>query len=180
MDHTSTTTTPSRNSVPAVGEQAVMDALHAAAAGARAELARAAEGKAGLLLSWAGGAFAVVATLAVTGPARLVGVALAGVWAAVLLIAGAVLLLLLTVLPTLPKRGGTGFVAYAELPNPAALLAQVRKEIEIDKHGLVVAADAHRLSQLAVAKYRRVRWAVRLLVAAVVVLLVTLPAGLLL
>jgi transposase len=59
----------------------VIAVLENQAGAVRGELARV-DGKAGLLLSWAGGAFAIVAAATVTGTTRLPAPATAGLWAA--------------------------------------------------------------------------------------------------
>ncbi|MDP9850313.1 Pycsar system effector family protein [Streptosporangium lutulentum] len=138
----------------------------------RAELARI-DAKAALLLSWAGGAFAVVAALGITGSANRPAAAMVGLWGAAALLATAVVVLLVAVRPRIPRTGGTGFIAHARADNGLALLAQLNLA-EADRLA-EVAAEVQLLSQIAVAKYATLRVAVDLLIAALVVLAIVLP-----
>lgn len=154
-------------------DAAVVAEMHRATESARAELARASEGKTGLLLSWAGGALAVVVTLAVT--AHLGRVGLIGVWASACLIGGAVVLLLATVRPRIPRAGGYGLVAHARTADPAELVERIRSELtDPVRHA---SRDLHAVSRMAVQRYDRLKRATDLLIAGVVVLIVALPIG---
>ncbi|MEU7938566.1 Pycsar system effector family protein [Microbispora bryophytorum] len=141
--------------------------LHEQAALVRAELARV-DAKAGLLLSWAGAALAVVITVttAAISTTHVPATALAGLWAGAGLLGVAVVVLLLAVRPRIPRIGGTGFVVHARAASPAALL----HTLTIADAAGQVAADVWLLSRLAVAKYRRLRLAVDFLIVALVVL----------
>jgi hypothetical protein len=138
----------------------------------RAELARA-DAKAALLLSWAGGAFAVVAALGITGSANLPTAAMVGLWGAAALLATAVVVLLIAVRPRIPRTGGTGFIAHARMTSGPALLASLALT-EADRLA-EVAAEVQLLSRIAVAKYTTLRVAVDLLIAALAVLAIALP-----
>ncbi|WP_432929157.1 Pycsar system effector family protein [Microbispora sp. CA-135349] len=152
---------------PAPADTVTLADLYAEASLVRAELARV-DGKAGLLLSWAGAALAVVtaATTAATSTTRVPAAALAGLWAAAGLLGVAVAVLLLAVRPRIPRTGGTGFVVHARAASPAALLHTLTAA---DAAGHL-AADVWLLSRLAVTKYRRLRLAVDFLIVALLVL----------
>lgn len=160
-------TTPRPFTAPSSVDASTLADLHTEGALVRAELARV-DAKAGLLLSWAGAALAVVITVttAATSTTRVPAVALAGLWAAAGLLGLAVAVLLLAVRPRIPRIGGTGFVVHARAASPAALLHTLTSA-DAASH---VAADVWLLSRLAVAKYRRLRLAVDLLVVALLVL----------
>lgn len=153
-------------------DPALREALNAAVATAHAELVRAGEGKSGLLLSWAGAAFGVLGTLLVTGPAHFPGIARFGVIAAILVLSMAVVLILFTIRPALPKHGGTGLIAYATAATAQDVLEQVRKELASSE--LSLAESAFQLSHLALTKHRHLRWAINLIVAAIGIITITL------
>jgi hypothetical protein len=153
----------------------VIAVLENQAGAVRTELARV-DGKAGLLLSWAGGAFAIVAAATVTGTTRLPAPATAGLWTASALLAAAVALLLLAVRPRLPRPGkGTGFVAAAGARDGDDLVR--RFAVDLAERSRQAADDVLMLSRIAHAKYRAIRRAVDLLLTALAVLAVTLPLG---
>ncbi|MEV4183417.1 Pycsar system effector family protein [Streptosporangium canum] len=164
-----TPTNPPASTVMADERQRVTD-LQTESTAVRAELTRV-DGKAGLLLSWAGGAFAVVAglTAAATSTARLPGLALVGLWGVAGLLATAVTVLLVAVRPRIPRTGGTGFIAHARAASAHDLLCR------LDSRPETAAADVWLLSRLAVAKYRRIRLAVDLLIGALALLAIVLP-----
>ncbi|MEU4231252.1 Pycsar system effector family protein [Nonomuraea sp. NPDC026600] len=152
-------------------DPALKNALDATVDAAHAELVRAGEGKSGLLLSWAGAAFGVLGTLLVTGPAHFPGIARFGVILAILLLSIAVVLVLLTIRPELPKHGGPRAIAYARAASAQAVLDQVREQLA-DRE-LSLAGDALLFSRLALAKHRYLRWAVDLIVAAMATITIT-------
>jgi len=120
------------------------------------ELSRA-DGKAGILLGWAGAAVALVTTAATSrrfsaGPAALV-------WTSDVLLAAAVVLLLATVRPNLRTR--TGWMRYATL-EPAAIL----REAYIDGAPEATARRVRDLARIAYGKYVRLRLAVDLVYVA--------------
>ncbi|MFI6889932.1 Pycsar system effector family protein [Streptosporangium canum] len=137
---------------------------------ARAELART-DTKASIILAFAGTAFSVLAALAVLAsglavPARI------GLGVAVALLAAASAVALCVIRPSLPRRGGTGFVSHAEAGDVDELLEQLAADPETRR-----AKDVIRLSQIARAKYRRLRLAVGLMLAALAVVVASLPLG---
>ncbi|WP_396788071.1 Pycsar system effector family protein [Microbispora sp. H10949] len=71
--------------------------------------------------------------------------------------------------PHIPRTGGTAFVVHARAASPDALVSTITTSTAGR-----VAADVWLLSRLAVAKYRRLRLAVDLLLAALLVLAVAL------
>ncbi|WP_051866274.1 Pycsar system effector family protein [Streptosporangium roseum] len=150
-------------------ESAAAD-LIAEAEAARAELART-DTKAATVLAFAGTAFSVLAALAVLAsglavPARI------GLGVAVALLAAASAVALCVIRPSLPRQGGTGFVSHAEAGDVDELLEQLAADPETRR-----ARDVIRLSSIATAKYRRLRLAVDLMLAALVVVVASLPLG---
>ncbi|WP_051864161.1 Pycsar system effector family protein [Streptosporangium roseum] len=151
-------------------ESAAADLITEAEA-ARTELART-DTKAATVLAFAGTAFSVLAALAVLAsslavPARI------GLGIAVALLAAASAVALMVIRPSLPRRGqGTGFTAHAELTDPDELLAELATDPETRR-----ARDVIRLSQIARSKYRRLRLAVGLMLAALAVVVASLPLG---
>ncbi|MEV6305867.1 Pycsar system effector family protein [Actinoplanes sp. NPDC051861] len=130
----------------------------------RAELARV-DTKASTLLALSGTALTVL--LALLARTRLPGLAVAAGWLTAGLIATAVLLLALAIRPNL--TGGHGLVRYARR-DPAELCEEFHSIEQGDgqsrtDHERREAAALVALSRLAVAKYRRVRAAVDLLLA---------------
>ncbi|WP_157254828.1 Pycsar system effector family protein [Nonomuraea typhae] len=132
----------------------------------RGELGRA-DAKAGMLLQLAAGAAALVGALTTAAASHLPAAAQAGCWLGTALLAAAVAVLLGVVGPDLPRRGqlGYGFCAYATATGPEELLGMVASGEDR------LATTLISLSQLAWIKYRRVRWAVRLLHAALAILI---------
>ncbi|MGV9596092.1 Pycsar system effector family protein [Streptosporangium sandarakinum] len=157
---------------PPSGPTAAREVLERESAAVRAELARV-DAKSGLLLSWAGGAFAIVAALGVTGAGRLPGPAAVGLWSSAALLAAAAAVLLTAVRPRIPRDGGMGFVVHATAGNDAELLYR----LDLSETGRLqeAAHEVWLLSRLTVAKYRTIRVAVDLLLLALVVLAVALP-----
>ncbi|MBB4706166.1 hypothetical protein BJ982_007797 [Sphaerisporangium siamense] len=98
-----------------------------------------------------------------------------GLWGTVALLAAAVAVLLAVIRPSLPRDGGTGFVAHAALTAEQLLEVLGREQAAPGRQ----AADVVRLSVIALAKYRRIRTATHLMYAALAVLVATLPAGVL-
>ncbi|MER5424399.1 Pycsar system effector family protein [Streptosporangium roseum] len=151
-------------------ESAAAD-LIAEADAARAELVRT-DTKAGIILAFAGTAFSVLAALAVLAsglavPARI------GLGIAVALLAAASAVALCVIRPALPRRGqGTGFVSHAEVCDVDELLDELAADPETRR-----AKDVIRLSSIAKAKYVRLRRAVDLMLAALVVVVASLPLG---
>lgn len=141
---------------------------------ARAELARI-DTKAGILLGVSGTAFSVLAALSVLA-SGLPAPARAGLGGAVTLLAVSSAIALTVIRPFLPRPGtGTGFVAHAALAvtgDPEQLLESLARAPE-DRR----ARDIIRLSAIAHTKYRRLRLAVDVLLAALAVLAITLPLG---
>lgn len=135
----------------------------------RGELARV-DAKCALLVSLAAGGLALTVA---SGP-TLTGAALAVRLVAGGLFACALTTLLAAVLPRIPRRGGTGFIAHARFASPAALLATLTADTDADEAARL-AADVWQLSRLARVKYRIITAAVWLLIAGVVALSVALP-----
>ncbi|WP_433257722.1 Pycsar system effector family protein [Streptosporangium sp. CA-135522] len=176
MDHKRTrpSSTPGDAAAPSASadaDLALQHALDVAAAVAHAELARAGEGKSGVLLSWAGAAFGVMSTLLVTGSARFPGIERFGVISAILLLAIAVVLTLLTIRPVLPKHGGPQFLAYARAATEQALLDQIRAQLADPE--LSLARDAFVFSRMALTKHRYLRRAIDLILVAMVIITIT-------
>jgi len=153
-------------------EEAGVADLVAEADAARAELART-DTKAGLLLGFAGTAFSVLAALGVLAsgllPAGRVGLGIA-----VALLAGASAAALTVIRPSLPRPStgtGTGFIAHAQVGDAEQLLASLAEDPEMRR-----AQDVVRLSQIAAAKYRRLRVATDLMLLALAVVIVSLPS----
>lgn len=148
----------------------VLDVLRAEADAARAELARI-DSKAAALTGWAGTGFAVISAAATitTLPTAATAALVAGAG----LLAAAVAVLLTVIRPSIPRRGGTGFVRIAALRDGEQLQELVSVDLAAQRRQ--AAAHVVRLSQIALAKYRRLRVAVDLLLTALVVLASTLP-----
>ncbi|MEV7012007.1 NUDIX domain-containing protein [Streptosporangium sp. NPDC051022] len=146
--------------------------LIAATEAARAEIART-DTKSGILLAFTGTAFSVLAALVALAsglavPAR-VGLALA-----VVLLAVSSAVVLTVVRPALSRRGqGTGVLAHAEADSPEELLETLADDPETRQ-----AADVICLAQIARSKHGRLRCAVDLILAALAVVVVSLPLGL--
>ncbi|MEV4180686.1 Pycsar system effector family protein [Streptosporangium canum] len=150
-------------------ESAAAD-LIAEATAARTELART-DTKAGIVLAFAGTAFSVLAALTVLAS----GLALpgrVGLGIAVVLLAAASAVALTVIRPSLPRHGGTGFVSHAQAADVDDLLEQLADDPETRR-----GRDVIRLSQIARAKYRGLRLAVDLMLAALVVVVASLPLG---
>ncbi|MFF5115047.1 Pycsar system effector family protein [Streptosporangium sp. NPDC000509] len=153
-------------------EEAGAADLVAEADAARMELART-DTKAGLLLGFAGTAFSVLAALGVLAsgllPAGRVGLGIA-----VALLAAASAVALTVIRPSLPHPAtgtGTGFIAHARVGDAEELLACLAEDPEMRR-----AQDVVRLSQIAAAKYRRLRVATDLMLLALAVVIVSLPS----
>ncbi|SDI51331.1 hypothetical protein SAMN05421505_16213 [Sinosporangium album] len=154
--------------------QAAIDSItaqmQAEVTGVRTELARV-DAKAALLLAFAGTAFSVAAAAAVLA-GSLSLLARIGIMAAAVLLAIATATTLSAVRPNLaPKSPGVGFLAYAQL-EPAAILENVTESPAVR-----LAETVSRLSRITRAKYIRVRLAIDLLIAAVVIVAAALPFG---
>ncbi|MFI6513325.1 Pycsar system effector family protein [Streptosporangium sp. NPDC050855] len=144
--------------------------LIAEAAAARSELART-DTKAGLLLSVAGTAASVLLGLGVLASGMLPA-GRVGLGAAVALLAAAAATVLTVIRPSLPRPGsGTGFTAHATLDDAEQLLSALADDPETRR-----AKDVIRLSQIAAAKYRRLRVATDLMLLALAVVVVSLPS----
>ncbi|MBB4706168.1 hypothetical protein BJ982_007798 [Sphaerisporangium siamense] len=152
----------------------VLCSLEAEAAAVRAELART-DSKAAMLLGFAGTGFSLLAAIGAAVTTRLPLLAQGGLWGTVALLAAAVAVLLAVIRPSLPRDGGTGFVAHAALTAEQLLEVLGREQAAPGRQ----AADVVRLSVIALAKYRRIRTATHLMYAALAVLVATLPAGVL-
>ncbi|MFI7632441.1 Pycsar system effector family protein [Microbispora rosea] len=152
----------------------VLDVLRAEADAARAELARV-DSKAAALIGWAGTGFAVISAAATitTLPIAATAVVVGGA----ALLAAAVAVLLTVIRPSIPRRDGTGFVRIAALRDGEQLQELV--SVDLVEQRRQAAAHVVRLSQIALAKYRRLRAAVDLLLVALVVLAAALPLGVL-
>lgn len=146
------------NSLKGVTERATADV--------DATLARV-DGKANMLLAFALGLASAVVALAVARP-RIHPAAMVAIGGAGVMLAAAAVLLLLAVRPYIPRKGGTGFVSYARAADDNDLQQMVVG------HGF---AHLRHMSALAVAKYRTVRRAVDLVIAAVIVLVAAIPIG---
>lgn len=154
-------------------DQAAATDLLAAADAARAEVTRT-DTKAATLTSFTGTAFSVLAAL-VTLASGLAVLARVGLAVAVALLAASSAVALSVIRPSLPRPGqGTGVMAHAEVTGPADLLEALAENPQTRR-----ATDVIRLSQLARAKYRRLRLAVDLMLTAVAVVVASLPLGLL-
>ncbi|MFS1305182.1 Pycsar system effector family protein [Streptosporangium longisporum] len=136
----------------------------------RAELART-DTKAGIILAFAGTSFSVLAALTVLASALAVP-ARVGLGVAVALLAAASAVTLTVIRPALPRRGrgGTGFTAAAFLDVDELLATLPDTATER-------ARDVIRLSQIAHAKYRKLRLAVDLMLTALAVVVTSLPLG---
>jgi hypothetical protein len=129
----------------------------------RSELARA-DTKAATLLGLAGTAATVAAGLTVLGIQHLPLPAQVFAWTAVVLLGGAVALLLIAVCPAVPRPGrGCGWMAYTHT-TPARLRDRTPAEYAADQD-----AELETLARLARGKYRAIRDAVYLLMAALAV-----------
>lgn len=138
---------------------------------ARSELARI-DTKAAALMGWAGTGVAILA--AAISMAALPLPATVAVIAGAALLAAAVAVLLCVIRPALPTPGrGYGFVRHAA-GDGAALLATLTIGEPLTER---LADEVARLSQLALTKYRRLRTAVDLLLAALTCLAAALPLG---
>ncbi|MFS1303411.1 Pycsar system effector family protein [Streptosporangium longisporum] len=145
--------------------------LDVAVTAARAELISASEKRAGLLLSWAGVAYGVMVTLILTGPARFPGIGRFGVILALILLSMAVLLILITIRPLPPGRGGVRILTYADEPTPEALIE--RMDIETRDYELFLATDALKIARVVRAKHRNLRLAVDLVIAGIMTMSIT-------
>ncbi|MFC3982822.1 Pycsar system effector family protein [Streptosporangium jomthongense] len=146
--------------------------LLAEATAARAELART-DTKTGILLAFAGTVFSVLAALAVLASGLAVSARI-GLGAAVVLLAAACGVGLAVVRPSLPRAGqATGVLANAAVTDPEELLAVLAGDVETRR-----AEDVIRLARIASAKYRRLRLAIDLALAALVVLVITAAVAL--
>ncbi|MEU4235387.1 Pycsar system effector family protein [Nonomuraea sp. NPDC026600] len=141
----------------------------------RVELARV-DVKATALIGWAGTMVAILAAAVSVGHLPLpstVAVVIGGT----LLLAAAVTLLWGVIRPALPAPGamGYGFARHAVAGSTDGLIDALRG----NDHGTTqrLADELLQLSVLAQAKYRRLRHAVDLLLAALVVLVAALPLG---
>ncbi|MFD1547716.1 Pycsar system effector family protein [Nonomuraea guangzhouensis] len=140
------------------------------AEGARAELCRA-DVKANTLLTVNGTMFSVLTALAVLVGHDLPAGGVLGVCLTVAALGTSTVMLLLTILPTLPGRGeGVGFPVLAGyLPDQVKELCESPPVDLEEEQG----AEAIRLSNIAYDKHVRVQAATRLLIAALVMLGVT-------
>ncbi|GII65640.1 hypothetical protein Skr01_57250 [Sphaerisporangium krabiense] len=168
-----TTPPPFVPRVPNADREILAD-LAGQSANARAELVRI-DGKASGLLSWAGGAFAVIAGLTITASTAtdLPAPATAALITSAGLLACAIGVLLAAVRPRVPRTGGTGFILYAR----ATTAHEVLRELMTFRGDRVTIAaeEVHILSRLAVTKYRRLRLAVDVLLVALAALVAALP-----
>jgi hypothetical protein len=135
----------------------------------RAELCRA-DTKAATLLGLAGTAASVVAALATMGAPHLPMPARVALWSGVVLLAAAVAVLLVAVRPMLPRRGrGVGWTVWADGTSPAG---RPNADRQCDQADELVS-----MSRLAYAKYVLIRWAVNLLLGALIVLIAAVLLG---
>ncbi|GII05748.1 Pycsar system effector family protein [Planobispora takensis] len=149
-------------------------AIAARTAVVRGELARA-DAQAGTALGWTGTAAAVVLALSAIGARGLSVSAHITLWTGAALVAGAVWVLLSAVSPTIPRRGGVGFVLDAE-DTPEELLARLSAPVEQTDRDAAV--ELIYLSRLAKRKFYRIRLANRLMRLALPLLVATLPLNL--
>ncbi|MEV4753023.1 NUDIX domain-containing protein [Streptosporangium sp. NPDC049248] len=162
-------------SAPAVDHTRTRNILSHESITVRAELTRV-DAKVALLVSLAAGGLAIT----LTNSTAVATVALVLRWIAGGLFAAAAATLLAAVMPRIPRRGGTGFVAVAHAASPRALIAQLTTNDSDGSGGgggqvERLAADVWQLSRLTCTKYRIIRVAVALLIVAVVVLALSLP-----
>ncbi|MBB4920890.1 Pycsar system effector family protein [Streptosporangium saharense] len=137
----------------------------------RFELARG-DAKAAVGLALAGTAFTVlVAVGALAHPPVLVRV---GLWLATTALGVSCSILLWAIAPRIPRRGGTGFVAYARVTSAAELLSTLTMGDLQDR----LSEEVHRLSRIALKKYKRVGWGLWSMQAALLIIVVTLLGGL--
>jgi len=160
------TSRPDKALVRSVGDS-ITSATERAVADVDATLARV-DAKAAMLLAFALGLASAVVALAVARP-RIHPAAMVMIGGAGVMLAAAALLLLLAVRPYIPRKGGTGFVSIARAQDDDSF-----RRVVIDTRGY---QHLRSMSALAVAKYRTVRRAVDLVIAAVVVLGVAIPVG---
>ncbi|MFI9846724.1 Pycsar system effector family protein [Nonomuraea sp. NPDC051941] len=157
---------------PAIDARAIAtsmdDTLERATTAVDGALARV-DAKAAMLLAFALGLASAVVALAVARP-RFHPAALIAAGGAGVMLAVAAVLLLLAVRPHLPRTGATGFVSYARAKNGGDVKRLVTTAGGFD--------HLHHMSGLAVAKYRIVRRAVDLVIMAVFMLAIAIPAGL--
>ncbi|GAA3016916.1 Pycsar system effector family protein [Streptosporangium longisporum] len=156
---------------PTEPDPALKHALETAVTMAHAELVRAGESKSGLLLSWAGAAFGLLGTLLVTSPDHFPGIARFGVIVAVMMLSVAVVLILLTIRPTLPRHGRTATALYSATTTPQDVLDRIRAQLADGE--LSLARQTLLLSRLALVKHRYLQWAIDLIIAAIVILTIT-------
>lgn len=169
-----------RASLPRPGEdntkqhaEVSLTELDAAADAAYAEIGRA-DAKAFAILGFAGTAFSVLAAVAVlasalNAPARI------GLGLGATLLAGASLVALRVIRPRLPKPAeATGFMAYAFMNTPEEVLQATQAPPH--ERG---AADVLRLAKIARVKHLRLQKAFDLMSAALVIVALSLAAGLL-
>lgn len=145
--------------------------LRAEADAVRVELARV-DTKCGIALALAGTAFSVLVALGVL-ISDLAPLAQIGLWLAMTVLAIACGVLLWVIRPSLPRTGGTGFMAYAEAASVDHLFADLSAESPQER----LAAEVIHLSRIARTKYRRLRLGIDLMLSALVILVVTLPFG---
>jgi hypothetical protein len=157
---------------PSARSAALAAALDREATAARAELARG-DSKAGTLIGFAGTEFTLLTAIGAAVSSHLTPIGQIGLWSAVAALATSVVLVLGVILPSIPRTGGTGFVAHAAV-DVDQLLATLADDIGEPRRR---AADVIVLSRLALAKYRRLQKAVHLMYLALAVLVLTLPLG---
>lgn len=141
-------------------------------AATRTELARG-DTKAGILIGFTTGLLSVLVALVALAPALAVAIRVGLVVAVALLTAGTATAIYSMIRPTLPPIGqGTGFVAHAACSDPGELLARLAADPKIRK-----AEEVIRLSKITYGKYGRLRLASDLVLAALAVMVVSLPLG---
>ncbi|GGS97695.1 hypothetical protein GCM10010156_64870 [Planobispora rosea] len=150
---------------------AAAEALQCEADAVRLELGRI-DVKATALLGTAGTMFAVLAAALTVIPPP--AAALAAVIAGAALLAAAIVVLLIVIRPALPRcgRSGTGFIAHADAADVEALIGSLTADPE-QRLGTEILG----LSALTRTKYRRLKAAVHLLLAALAMLVTALPLG---
>ncbi|MBB4913339.1 Pycsar system effector family protein [Streptosporangium saharense] len=165
MTHSTTPAAPmSGRAVPALQQEV---------AAARGELARV-DAKCALLVSLAAGGLAL--TFAAPALPASAGAASFLREVAGFLFAAAMGALLVAVLPRIPRRGGTGFVAHARRACPADLLTSLTPGADGAKEEADrLSAEVWRLSRLTLAKYQTIAAAVWLLIAATAAVALALP-----
>ncbi|MFC3981409.1 hypothetical protein [Streptosporangium jomthongense] len=136
------------------------------------ELARG-DTKAGILIGFITGLLGVLVALVALAPMLAISARTGLVVAVGLLTTGAATAIYSMIRPALPPTGqGTGFIAYAACSGPMEVLTMLATDPKTRK-----AENVIRLSTVTYSKYRRLRLAVDLVLASLIVMVVSLLLG---